>query len=537
MVSNFLLFFSLLATRFLGLNWGQGNFFHPDENNMAWGVGRLSWPNLNPEFFAYGQFPLYLVYFSVNLFGRVFGGVSTWQEVPFPLAVYSLRFFSAFFGVLSVIFGWWLAKELFKDQKRPRIYVLLLSFTPGLIQAAHFGTTESLLVFTALSTAYFSLLLLRKPSFKIIFFTVLVSAVGLAAKISAAAFLLAPVLAILFGRKKNFGFFKKVSGLFFYGILTLFIAVILSPQLVLNFEKSLSTLSYESKVAWGSSPVFYTRQFINTKPFIFQVFKIFPWVLGTPLFLLLAVALGFFVIRFFKKRFFLRPQIYLLLAAFLPWFLLNIFLFTKWTRFMTPILPFLVLLPAWLIGDFWRFLQKSDFKPFLPVVLIVLTLPGLFLLTIYLRTDIRISATEWIFGNIPEGSLVLSETGNVVDLPVWPKDFVHPEGNHFKIVNFDFYTFEEKEGAVAELDDLVGRADYVLVPSRRIFANYSRLAGDFPETAAFHQKLFSGELGFSPLIFFEPFGALGQVLLGSDLLAEETWTVFDHPTIRLFIRR
>jgi len=503
---------------------------------MAWGVGRLSWPDLNPEFFAYGQFPLYLVYVSVNLFGRIFGPAN-WQKVSFPLAVYSLRFFSALFSVLSVIFGWWLAKELFKDKKGARIYSFLLTFTPGLIQAAHFGTTESLLVFTALSTAYFSLLLLRKPSFKILFLTALVSAVGLSAKISAAAFLFPPVLAVLLSRKKGFGFLKKIIGLFVYGILTLFLTIIFSPQLALNFEKSLSTLSYESRVAWGSSPVFYTRQFINTKPFIFQASKVFPWVLGTPLFLLLVFALGFFALGFFKKRLFSRPEIYVLLLSFLPWLLLNLFLFTKWTRFMTPVLPFLVLLPAWLISALWRLLEKSHFKIFLPVVLATLSLPGLFLLTIYLKTDIRISATEWMFKNIPEGSLVLSETGNVVDLPVWSKDSIRPEGNRFEIVNFDFYSLEGNGAKVVELEDLVNRADYVLVPSRRIFTNYARLADDFPETAAFHQKLFSGELGFSPLISFEPLGSFGQILLGSDLLAEETWTVFDHPTIRLFVRQ
>jgi hypothetical protein len=48
-----------LFTRFYGLNWGSGLYFHPDENNMATALSQLSPSNFNP-LFAYGQFPLYL---------------------------------------------------------------------------------------------------------------------------------------------------------------------------------------------------------------------------------------------------------------------------------------------------------------------------------------------------------------------------------------------------------------------------------------------------------------------------------------------
>jgi hypothetical protein len=43
----------IFATRFLFLNWGNQNYFHPDENNMATAVSRLSLLDLNPHFFAF----------------------------------------------------------------------------------------------------------------------------------------------------------------------------------------------------------------------------------------------------------------------------------------------------------------------------------------------------------------------------------------------------------------------------------------------------------------------------------------------------
>ena len=59
--------------RIYGLDWDQGNSFHPDERQILFHVTALSWPRsfaqfldpisspLNPHFFAYGSFPLYLL--------------------------------------------------------------------------------------------------------------------------------------------------------------------------------------------------------------------------------------------------------------------------------------------------------------------------------------------------------------------------------------------------------------------------------------------------------------------------------------------
>src|SRR5258708_30775373 len=56
-----------------GVDFAQGNNFHPDERQILFHVVQLSWPNtvaqflnaatspLNPHFFAYGSFPLHLL--------------------------------------------------------------------------------------------------------------------------------------------------------------------------------------------------------------------------------------------------------------------------------------------------------------------------------------------------------------------------------------------------------------------------------------------------------------------------------------------
>src|SRR5215475_646212 len=59
--------------RLYGLNWDQGHSFHPDERQIMFHVTALAWPTslaqfldpanspLNPHFFAYGSFPMYLL--------------------------------------------------------------------------------------------------------------------------------------------------------------------------------------------------------------------------------------------------------------------------------------------------------------------------------------------------------------------------------------------------------------------------------------------------------------------------------------------
>lgn len=67
-IALFLILAFALFLRFFNLSWGEGNFYHPDENNMAQALSRLSWPKMDPQFYAYGQLPLYLPFFSLKVY-------------------------------------------------------------------------------------------------------------------------------------------------------------------------------------------------------------------------------------------------------------------------------------------------------------------------------------------------------------------------------------------------------------------------------------------------------------------------------------
>jgi len=519
-----------IFTRFIKLDWGNGFFFHPDENNMAWAVERMSLESLNPEFFAYGQLPLFLAFFSYQIIrlGNKF------TPVPFSQAILLLRFWSAVFSVAAIAVGYLLAKFLFKKETYALIFALLLVFTPGLIQAAHFGTTESILTFSALSLAYLSLCIFEKGlRGKNIFLVSLIGGMGLATKVNAFLFLLPVFLVFFFCFRKEKSKKKWLAkGLLMMVLMALFF-FLFSPFHFINWQEALSTTKYESAVAMGKTSIFYTRQFIDTKPIFFQAIKIFPWALGWPVSFLALAGLLFSLVRLAKRKLNLKPEFYILGAAFWPWFLFNSFLFVKWVRFMVPILPFLVLGAVWFIKileeKYW---PKRSFLDLICFYLFLSFIPGLLFFKIYFKPDIRLQASEWMSENLPYGSLVLSEAGNIVNLPIGQK-------GKLQVINFDFYNLDQERKKQAELENWVKKADYILLPSRRVFAGYANRGGlkeEVPETAGFYQALFSGELGFRPLKEFKVFSDWEEIVVGSDLTSEETWTVFDHPTIRVFSR-
>ncbi len=537
--------------RVVGINWGGGWYFHPDENNMARAVASFNFPDLHPHFYAYGQFPLFLAYFSQL-------AVSGSRTVSFSQAIFWLRLWSALFSGAVLIVGYFLARLLFKEKRSLFIYPLLLAFTPGLIQSAHFGTTESILTFVFLALAYLSsrMILDKKLVWKRIFLMSFLLGIGLASK--AISFLFFIPLGFVF-LLKIFGETQKKQW-FFAGIILLALSIVVfflfSPFYFLNYTEALKTIRYESRVASGKSSVFYTRQFINTKPFIFQLTRIFPWTLGLSMFLfLLAGVFGyglsrlrsylaclsrdrrptngrmlvtslFAKIRLFRSK---TDNPWLVIHLFwLPWFLFHGFLFAKWTRLMTPILPFLVLFVAWF---FHRLQVRFSKQIFLSIIiyfyLFLLLVPGLLFFKLYRQADVRLQATDWMSKSLPHQSLILSETGNVVNLPLFG-------GGNFKVSHFNFYYLDERTINSKKLNKLLAENNYFLSGSRRVFANHLRLKSEFPKTAQFYQKLFSGGLDFVPLKQFKTFNGWEEVLLGSDLTSEETWTVFDHPTIRIY---
>lgn len=638
-----LLILSTIFTRFYKITHDFPYFFDPDERNMAVAISQFKLPpklsgipyclisqiktvssnncNLNPHFFAYGQFPLYFSYFSdqttkiiLNFlpFRSIFANQSVNNNqlltTDFPSAIYWLRVLSASSSAFTVLVIYLISKILIKSQYN-EIFALFAAifciFCPGLMQSAHFGTTEAILTFFSSLSVYFSLLLYNALKNNVysdsLKYSLLLSvSIGLsfASKLTGLIFLISPSLTlfvcltdILINNRKKI--LSKAALITLFGLFilsgTILISIIASPYNVLDFSGFKgSVFGYEKDVATGAYDAFYTRQFMQTVPVLFQMEKIFPYALGWPVFIL--GSLGILLVNFqlifrlilsiifkiqnsklktqnLRLRFleiYPAELFWILSIGFWVYFLPNAFLYAKWTRFMTPIMPMFAVFAAYTIYQTHNLLsstilksqnsniktQNSEVKLYgfkiLAVVLsfafcILTCIPGLAFMSIYAREDSRLTASRWIYNNIPNGSYVLSETANVVDIPLGIDNNLNEIARKYKVISFDFYHMDENETIYEDLFNHLEKADYIFIPSRRIYANHLRFPKKYPRVAKYYYLLFENKLGFKkiseiysyPSLFF-PWNTASSIISFPDEKSEETFTVFDHPVIRVY---
>ncbi len=562
----FLLFFLLLASRFIHLDWGFPFPMHPDERNMVIAITQFTCPALdstdclNPRFFAYGQFPLYVGFIIAPFLSLIYKASS------FEHAALALRIFSATASVITVIFLIKTVKRLIHLSSN-WIYISLLFFTfvPAFIQFAHFGTTESVLMLCYTMLLYFAVSLLTKTYSvsQFIKYSAVIFGIALGTKVSALAFGGVPAIALLFytiSEKKWSIWFRML----FEGATFLLLAgaffVITSPYNIINFNEFMGSMTYESAVGLGEYKAFYTRSFEYSTPMIFHFISIFPYSLGWPIFILFV--LGLFFLPYKNATYlFLRIQ-------FLLFFIPNSFFYAKWTRFSSPIFPLMVLIAFLTLFYCYKlFAKKFPFTVSRVItigLMLIAIIPGIAYTSIYAYQDVRFKASEWIYNNMENGSYILSETANVIDVPI--TDPKAPENKNaskqFTYISFNFYELHVNPGMVQELEDHINQADYIFIPSRRVFANHTcyvpydgtfvkqeqllhyesdrckKLEKEYSQINRYYDRLFSGEMGFQQVVEFTSYPRIelfGITLLSlPDEQSEETWTVFDHPVIRIF---
>ena len=496
---SLLIFIALLFTRLIGLKWGQPFFFHPDENNMAVSEATLNCQSLfdlkscfDPHFYAYGQLSLYLARLILPFVGN---------------ANYALRYLSALYSVLAGLFFCKLISRDFKSSRLGFYGLIIYIFSPVMIQLAHFGTTESLLILLIILAIYFRQNLL---------FLSLIVGLASSVKVSSLAWFVLPLLSYRFYKAS----FSKLVWSYILGISAF---LVFSPHNWLNFADFISSINYEGQVASGVFPVFYTEQFYQTIPLLFQLNKILIYGVG-PLILLTAILGHLYLIK--------HRQFYLIIVF---WFLMLVsnLMFVKWTRFLAPAYPLILYLSVaglkWLNNQYarvWRYLILFIFG--LQISL------GMNFLSIYFRPDVRVEANHWINQNMTKKSMVITESANVVDLPF--------DQSSYNVKSFFLYNLDSDAILAKTVMQSLGQADYVVVPSRRIYANYSCFwfsldqvhykencskAKKYPMIDKYYRRLFlSGR--------FELVASFKRL---NDEMAEETFSVFDHPVIRIYKRQ
>jgi hypothetical protein len=503
--------------RFYNLDWDKGHFFHPDERNIANAVAKIDFfKQLNPQFFAYGSLPIYLYRFTGDLLVKITHN-SDWVKEWSSINLIG-RWFSALFSTATIWLTFLLSKKIW-NKKIGLLAVFFTAFSPSLIQAAHFGVTESMLVFWLIFIALLSLNLIKKPTIKNYLTIGIILGLAVATKISAISFFIIPTASHFLYQLKHLKYHLRLAASLLVSFLTF---SLFSPFVFLDKQNFLESMNYETGVALGRLKVVYVLQFEKTLPYLFQV-KNFLWQIGP---MATVGLLGLFLLLYLaiKRR---GRKLFLFLSFPLLYFLYVGNWYTKFLRYMLPVLPFLIISGSWLLIQI-----RSRFKilgNFLIVLFLLSSLLwGLSFFNIYLRPQTRIVASEWIYQNIPSQTKILTEhwdDGLPISLLLYsPSDY---EIEQLAIYEPDN---QEKLNYYAEK---ISQADYLIINSRRLYGTLMFLPEKYPLTSRYYQLLFNHQLGYEKVVEFTSYPSLFGWEINDDQ-TEETFQVYDHPKVIIF---
>lgn len=546
--------------RLYNLNWGAPYYFHPDERNIASSVSQLNFPSqMNPHFFAYGSFPIYIIYFlgvienlflncklhvifacpeSLSLIDVGAISIPKITIIKFEQAIIISRLISAILSISLIPLIYFIG-QILKDKAVGIFAAIITTFSVGFIQFAHFGTFEIWITFFSLLFFYLNLNLLKNNSFKNIILLGIILGILNAVKISNLTLMFLPILVIFLSFFKNKPYYQytgilvviqlivKLLILISIAFLTL---IILSPFFVLDFYSAFSTFKYESLVALGTLPVFYTQEFFNTIPVFFQFVKIYPFILNpllTILFIPSFVYLIYITIKYKNLSYCILNTIYVIL--FVP----NAFLFAKWTRYVIPTLPFIYLIISMFLNALFQKTKTNlycKYTGIFAVISISIIFAFSYFLTVFIKPDARITASNWAKNNLSAHTNILSE---IYDLGItaFNPDFIN-------IKLFNFYDLDNKNPEKnKELQTTISSSNYIILPSQRIIKTRLINEEKFPIGYSFYKSLIEEKTQFKK-IYETPCDIFCKITYLNDPIFsfEQTANVFDRPTVFIFKR-
>ena len=204
-----ILFFIILlgfSFRIFNSNWDSGFMFHPDERAIYMFTIPIALPSsineflspessLNPNFFAYGNLPIYLLKI-VSSYASVINPAFSEYSGIFVVG----RIINAVFDTLTILIIFLLARKLF-NIKAALLSSFFYSIAVFPIQNSHFYSVDISLTFFTLLTLLFLSFYMKTPNLKNALLTGLAFGLALATKISVLPFIF--VIALGFITAKN----------------------------------------------------------------------------------------------------------------------------------------------------------------------------------------------------------------------------------------------------------------------------------------------------------------------------------------------
>ena len=501
--------------RFTGLNWDEGQHLHPDERYISLVLTAVSLPSASPfdtqySSYIYGQLPLTAIkYLSVKL------GFDSYDRA------YILgRTISAILDTASILLVFILGRRLF-NLRSGLFGALVYASIPLAIQDSHFMTMESWQTFFWLITI---LVMLPKKYFQLDWH-----------KQIAGGILLGMALA------------TKANSIYLAGLLLAWGGILSLPVSVLAFRFFQPTIfSSTSWLDWGLRPEFRRAfefqqeaingtvmfppqwQWMETTPVIFLIKNLGLWGLGPVISILLVIGIVVSGYMAIKKRDVRLISLLLFIMAVIGY---NGIKFVKTMRYAVPLLGILAVFAGF--GADWLIKKLKIAGRILTAGLFLIVMVWAIMFTsIYRNPQTRVTASKWIYSNIPAGSKIMLEEWDD-PLPLLLSDYTI---NQYKTEMVGAYAPDD-ELKKKQINRWLNDFDWIVLSSSRAKGSIGRLPKQFPLMSRFYRDLENGSLGFMKTAEFTSFPSLkikNLKLKIDDSSAEESFWVYDHPKVEIY---
>ena len=511
-------------------DWDQGIAAHPDERFIL-GVAQDTPICGNPctvsPDFPYGHFPLTLLSLLVN-------------SAPQADPLYAGRLISGLGGILLVALAGRCGSELSRAPDGGLIAGGLAAFCPLLIQQAHFYTVDPW-------AAIFGTLAVLSAARNRWFWSGFSVGLALACKASSAWLGVFVGIAIAISAPRQEWIrrgFIFVAG----SLVGIFIG---SPWLFLTPLQCWRGPLVQAQLAAGRFIFPYTRQYVQTIPWVYPLIQMLLWAMGPPTTIIGAVVLVKSVAAWRGKRKFR-------MLAFAPvlFYIATAGLYVKYPRYLLPIYPLWIGAAAKGLLDLCRTLPKRIGRRLCSVGLLVVVsfscIMGIAQASVYRSEHPWIQASRWIYENVPDGSSLAVESWDH-PLPV-PLSAGDPSRYVQMTVPMLDHSPPRQDDAAAR--ERAWTTSVVVLASRRNYGVVTRQPDRFKGMYQWYEALFGARkvLVFSrcprvgPVAFSDnPFRALGME--APDLRdicdarfiirlprLDESLRVYDAPTTVLLVR-